>query len=99
MIVMTNNCLYYLVLLDTGMDISDVTDKNVLLGIKTNGSIRYGWMGLSEYNENLEVADEEYSIQEVFTTNCGSDIGKINTYSREEIKGMNLAFYLGRIEI
>lgn len=81
MIVMTNNGFYYLVLLDTGMNVSDITDKDVLLGISTNGNVKHqGWMGLSSYNEDMETKDEEYSIFEVLVPNCAASIGEVKTY-------------------
>lgn len=81
MIVMTNNGFYYLVLLDTGMNLSDITDKDVLLGISATGNVKHkGWMGLSSYNEDMETKDEEYSIFEVLVPNCAASIGEVKTY-------------------
>ena len=80
MIVMTNNGFFYLVLRDTGMDISEYKDKDVLLGISSSGNITSGWMGLSDYNDDLENKDEDYSISEIFVVNCAANIGKIKHY-------------------
>lgn len=80
MIVMTNNGFYYLVLIDTGMDISEYKDKDVLLGVSASGNFTSGWMGLSDYSDELENKDEDYTIAEVFAVNRAANIGKIERY-------------------
>lgn len=80
MIVMTNNGFFYLVLCDTGMDISEYKDKDVLLGVSASGNITSGWMGLSDYSDELENKDDDYTIAEVFIVNRAVNIGKIKHY-------------------
>lgn len=83
MIVKTYNGMYYLVLLDTGMKLSDLTDKDVLVGIDENGGIeKNGWMKLSEYNDNLEHEDTNWIIKEVLSVKYSDDIGRIRRYKR-----------------
>ncbi|MDE7183531.1 MAG: hypothetical protein K2O40_03430 [Lachnospiraceae bacterium] len=80
MMVKTNNGFLYLVLRDTGMNISDITDNDVLLAISDSGKIYKGWMGLSSYNDDLEHEDKDYSIAEIFSTKCAANIGSIKHY-------------------
>ena len=92
MIVKTYNGLYYLVLLDTGMEVSERTDKDVLVGINQNGSIKSeGWMALSGYSDSMKLEDEEcedeeceddcWDIVEVLSTRCAADIGNMRYYT------------------
>ncbi len=87
MIVKTYNGMYYLVLLDTGMEVSDRTDKDVLVGINQNGSIKSeGWMQLSGYSDSLKLEDEEceeeeWDIVEVLSVRCAADIGNMRYYT------------------
>jgi len=80
MIVMTNNGFFYLVLRDTGMDISEYKDKDVFLGVSASGNIISGWMRLSDYSDELENKDNDYTIAEVFVVNRAANIGKIKHY-------------------
>ncbi|MDE6365171.1 MAG: hypothetical protein K2L86_13075 [Lachnospiraceae bacterium] len=80
MMVKTNNGFLYLVMRDTGMNISDITDNDVLLAISDSGKIYNGWMGLSSYNDDLEHEDKDYSIAEIFSTKCAANIGSIKHY-------------------
>lgn len=80
MIVMTNSGFFYLVLRDTGMNISEYKDVDVLLSISASGNITYGWMGLSKYNDDLEIEDELFDIAEVFATDCAVNIGRMKYY-------------------
>ena len=62
MVVRTNNNIYYMVLRDTGMEITDYSDKDVLLRIDQKGNIGHdGWLSLSAFNDNLE---HEYNESE-----------------------------------
>ncbi len=81
MVVRTNNNIYYMVLIDTGMETSDHSDKDVLLAIDRKGNIGHGgWESLSAYNEILECENNEWSIAEVFSVRCADDIGRIVRY-------------------
>lgn len=81
MLVKTRNGHLYIVLLNTGMEISGTSDKDVLLGINSEGNIsEYGWMSLSGYNDNLENEDADWSIVEVFSTKYADDIGRPECY-------------------
>ncbi len=80
MIVMTNGGFFYLVLRDTGMDISEYKDKDVLLSISASGNIGFSWMGLSDYNNELECEDKDFNIAEVFIADRAINIGRIKYY-------------------
>ncbi|MEZ3494673.1 MAG: hypothetical protein K1W38_20900 [Lachnospiraceae bacterium] len=81
MVVRTNNNIYYMVLIDTGMETSEYSDKDVLLAIDRKGNIGHdGWMSLFAYNEKLECEHNEWSIAEVFSVRCAADIGRIVRY-------------------
>lgn len=81
MVVRTNNNIYYMVLRDTGMEITDYSDKDVLLRIDQKGNIGHdGWLSLSAFNDNLEHEYNEWSIAEVFSVRYADDIGRIVWY-------------------
>lgn len=83
MIVKTQNDIRYIVLLDTGMKKSQYSDKDVLVGIDENGNIeKTGWMSLSNYNDNLECENSDWSIAEVLSVKYAEDIGRMHRYRR-----------------
>lgn len=82
MIVMTRNGFLYIVLRSTGMNDSDVSGRDILLGITKQGKIKQtGWMNLSEYKNDLSIEDCDYDIVEVYGVNRAADIGNLKRYT------------------
>lgn len=82
MIVMTRNGFLYIVLRGTGMNDSDVSGRDILLGITKEGKIKHiGWMNLSEYKNDLSIEDCDYDIVEVYGVNRAADIGNLKRYT------------------
>lgn len=81
MIVRTNAGFLYMVLRDTGMNVSETSDRDILLGITSNGVIRnMGWMNLSGYKDDMTDDDDSFDIVEVFSVAMASEIGDFRHY-------------------
>lgn len=82
MIVILNNGFLYMVILNTDMNISECNDYGILLGISEDGSVKQNnCLRLLDYNDDLETADEDFNVFEVYSTDRVAQIGQISNYN------------------
>lgn len=83
MLVVLKKRQKYLVLNDTGMKHTEISDSNILLGIDGGGWIKnQGWMDLSSYHDDLSHHENDYSIDEVLGVYEAAQIGDYRHYKR-----------------
>lgn len=63
MIVKLRNNSLYMVMINTGMEETNFSDKDVLLSIDTTGKFKSGWLRLSNYDNKLYFHTNEEDLE------------------------------------
>lgn len=93
----------YMVVLDTGMDNTNTTSNNVLVGVREDGTIGRGWMSLDRYRDDLTYDNNCYNICAVYFPPLAIEIGNFKRYKelwrRGNDVGINYRKFSGNIEV
>ncbi len=93
----------YMVVLDTGMDNTNTTSNNVLVGVREDGTIGRGWMSLNGYRDDLTYDNNCYNICAVYFPPLAIEIGNFKRYKelwrRGNDVGINYRKFSGNIEV